>query len=102
MKPFDEYAMLPPLQPDQTCDALAQRFGCGCYIIDGNNINVEVVGISRNMQSLGIDKAQARQLMLDNPMGQHDELTPIFILQEKQNELTPTAGPPAGQARTGS
>lgn len=81
MKPFDEYAMLPPLRPDQTCDELAKRFGCACYIIDGNNINVEVIGMSANMPAMGIDRAIARELMLDNPMGQNDELTPIFLIE---------------------
>ncbi len=83
MKPFDEYAMLPPLRPDATCDELAARFGCGCYIIDGNNINVEVIGMSQNMAALGIDRALARAIMLDNPMGQNDELTPIFVIKER-------------------
>jgi len=82
MKPFDEYAMLPPLRPNETCDELATRFGCACYIIDGNNINVEVIGASQNMASLKIDRGIARELMLDNPMGQNDELTPIFLLEE--------------------
>ncbi len=82
MEPFDQYAMLPPQKPDETCDELAARFGCGCYIIDGNNINVEVIGASRNLSTFKIDRPLARQLMLDNPMGQNDELTPIFILTE--------------------
>ena len=82
MKPFDEYAMLPPLRPDETCDELAARFHCGFYIIDGNNINVEVIGMSRNMAALNVSKSLARDLMLDNPMGQNDELTPLFILRE--------------------
>ena len=82
MKPFDEYAMLPPLEPDATCEEIAQHFGCACYIIDGNNINVEVIGMSKNLPSLGLTKADARLLMLDNPMGQNDELTPIFVLRE--------------------
>lgn len=83
MKPFDEYAMLPPKEPDATCEMLAQKFGCACYMIDGNNINVEVIGMSKNLAVLKIDRALARELMLDNPMGQNDELTPIFILQEQ-------------------
>ena len=85
MKPFDEYAMLPPLEPDATCEKIAQRFGCGCYIIDGNNINVEVIGMSKNLGLLRVDKAFARLLMLDNPMGQNDELTPIFALREAKD-----------------
>ena len=87
MKPFDEYAMLPPLRPEAACDEIAARFGCACYIIDGNNINVEVIGMSHNMASLNIDKALASELMLDNPMGQNDELTPIFLLTEVKQEI---------------
>ena len=78
MAPFDQYAMLPPPNPDAICDELAGRFGCAAYIIDGNNINVEVVGRSAN---LPLSAADAREVMLDNPMGQGDELTPIFLIQ---------------------
>ena len=82
MKPFDEYAMLPPKDPDAVCESLAKQFGCAAYIIDGNNINVEVIGVSSNMASMKVDRALARELMLDNPMGQNDELTPIFLIRE--------------------
>jgi hypothetical protein len=82
MPPFDQYAMLPPLRPNETCDKIAMQFGCGCYIIDGNNINVEVIGMSANLDGMGVDRELARAVMLDNPMGQNDELTPIFIISE--------------------
>ena len=77
MPPFDQYAMLPSKHPDAICEELAQRFGCAAYIIDGNNINVEVVGRSTNMP---MSDADAREVMLDNPMGQGDELTPVFLI----------------------
>ncbi len=77
MPPFDQYAMLPSKHPDAICEELAQRFGCAAYIIDGNNINVEVVGRSSN---LPMPEADAREVMLDNPMGQGDELTPVFLI----------------------
>lgn len=77
MPPFDQYAMLPSPDPDAICDALAQRFGCAAYIIDGNNINVQIVGRSAN---LPMSEADAREVMLDNPMGQGDELTPVFLI----------------------
>ncbi len=77
MAPFDEYAMLPSKDPDGICDGLAQKFGCAAYVIDGNNINVEVVGRSAN---LPMSVAAAREVMLDNPMGQGDELTPVFLI----------------------
>lgn len=101
MKPFDEYAMLPPLRPDQTCEELAARFHCACYIIDGNNINVEVIGASRNLAEMGLDRAAARLLMLDNPMGQNDELTPIFVLADEkdvQRTQNPLSAPRASEA----
>jgi hypothetical protein len=77
MAPFDEYAMLPHPDPDGICQQLADRFGCAAYMIDGNNINVEVVGRSANMP---MSDAVAREVMLDNPMGQGDELTPVFLI----------------------
>ena len=79
MAPFDEYAMLPPEDPDAVCEELALRFGCAAYMIDGNNINVEVIGTSAN---LPMSRADAREVMLDNPMGQGDELTPIFLITD--------------------
>jgi hypothetical protein len=78
MPPFDQYAMLPHPQPDAVCDELARRFHCAAYMIDGNNINVEVVGRSANMP---FPDAVAREVMLDNPMGQGDELTPVFLIE---------------------
>ena len=78
MAPFDKYAMLPHPDPDGVCQQLADRFGCSAYMIDGNNINVEVVGTSAN---LPMSVADAREVMLDNPMGQGDELTPVFLIQ---------------------
>jgi len=78
MPPFDQYAMLPPKDPDGICEGLADRFGCAAYMIDGNNINVQVIGASRN---LPLSRADARLVMLDNPMGQKDELTPIFLIE---------------------
>ncbi|MDE2125941.1 MAG: hypothetical protein KGJ62_05060 [Armatimonadetes bacterium] len=93
MKPFDEYAMLPPRDPVDTCRRLSEEFGCACYIIDGNNINVKVVGMSPGLEDRGFDAATARLVMLDNPMGQRDELTPIFVLHERPTaEIAATDG----------
>ena len=94
IKPFDEYAMLPPPEPDAICDRLAQRFGCGVSILDANDIDVQVVGVSSNLRRLGMDKALIRKLNLDNPMSQEDTLTPIVILDEVRaaTRSAPTRG----------
>jgi hypothetical protein len=74
--PFDEFAMLGPADPDKACAAYARFLGHPVVIIDGNNINVEVLGMSPDMP---FDKATVRLVLLDNPMGQGDELTPFVI-----------------------
>jgi hypothetical protein len=77
VKPFDEFAMLGPADPDKACAAYAAHLGHPVVIIDGNNINVEVLGTSPDMP---VDKATARLVLLDNPMGQGEELTPFVLV----------------------
>lgn len=75
--PFDEFAMLGPADPDKACESFARFLGHPVVIIDGNNINVEVLGTSAGMP---VDRAAARLILLDNPMGQGDELTPFVVV----------------------
>jgi hypothetical protein len=82
VRPFDEWAMLPHPQPGAICDELAKRFGCAVVILDANNIDVQVIAASRNLGAVGLDDVWVRELTLDNPMGQDDELTPMIILRE--------------------
>ncbi len=81
--PFNEFAMLGPADPDKACAAYARFLGHPVVIIDGNNINVEVLGMSVDMP---VDKAQARLILLDNPMGQGDELTPFVVVHRAGGE----------------
>jgi hypothetical protein len=70
VKPFDEFAMLGPADPDAACAELAAHLRLPVAIVDANNINVEV-----------LDRAVVREVLLDNPLGQHDERTPIIIVR---------------------
>ncbi|MGZ5380177.1 MAG: hypothetical protein ACXWD8_20075, partial [Mycobacterium sp.] len=47
-------------------------------IIDGNNINTKIISVSRGMP---VDARLARLVLLDNPMGQDDEMTPIILVR---------------------
>lgn len=78
VKPFDEFAMLGPEDPPRDAQAIADQLGWPTVIVDANNINVEVLGASSDVP---VSKADARVLLLDNPMGQNDELTPIIIVR---------------------
>lgn len=79
MPPFDEFAMLGPGDPDAYCQRIEDTYGVPTVIIDGNNINVEVLGASRGVPET---RAKVREILLDNPVGQGDELTPIVIVRE--------------------
>lgn len=75
--PFDEFAMLGPADPDAACAAYSAHLGHPVVIIDGNYINVEVLGMSSGMP---VDATGAREILLDNPIGQGERLTPFVIV----------------------
>lgn len=79
MSPYDEFAMIGPSEPDKYCQWIEDTFGYPAVIIDGNNIDVQVLGTSRG---LPVSRDESRILLLDNPMGQGDEKTPIMILRK--------------------
>ncbi len=80
MYPYTEYAILPPKNPEQLCNDIEKQLNIKTIIIDGNNINTEIIAKSNNVK---LSNGTLRQILLDNPMGQDDELTP-FILIRKQ------------------
>jgi F420-0:gamma-glutamyl ligase len=79
MYPYDVYAALPPRDPAKVCADLERTTGIPTVIIDGNNINVEVIAQSGGVP---VDKKTARLALLDNPMGQDDEMTPFVLVRE--------------------
>ncbi|HNP79757.1 MAG TPA: coenzyme F420-0:L-glutamate ligase [Candidatus Pacearchaeota archaeon] len=80
MYPYTEYVALPPKDPKGTCEKIEKELGIPATIIDGNNINVEIISMSSN---LPVDKKTAREILLDNPMGQDNELTPFILVRKK-------------------
>jgi hypothetical protein len=83
MYPYTEYAILPPIDPEGIVQKVEDALGLPATIIDGNNIDVKIISMSRSMP---VDAAQARKILLDNPMGQDDELTPIILVREVGGE----------------
>jgi F420-0:gamma-glutamyl ligase len=79
MEPYKEYAALPPKNPRKACDDIATQLGVPVAIIDGNNINVKIIAMSRGVP---MDKKTARLILLDNPMGQDDEMTPFILIRK--------------------
>ncbi|HZJ34399.1 MAG TPA: coenzyme F420-0:L-glutamate ligase [Candidatus Angelobacter sp.] len=82
MPPFDEFAMIGPGEPKKYCQWVEDTFSIPTVVIDGNNINVEVLGMSKGVP---VSAKLARLILLDNPMGQDDEKTPIMIVRQQSN-----------------
>jgi hypothetical protein len=78
VKPFDEFAMLGPADPDAAARELTAHVGAPVAIVDANNINVEVLGTS---DAFPVDRKVVREALLDNPLGQNDELTPVIVVR---------------------
>jgi hypothetical protein len=78
VKPFDEFAMLGPADPAAAAAEIAAAVGAPVAIVDANNINVEVLGTSPGFP---VANPVVREVLLDNPLGQNDELTPIIVVR---------------------
>ena len=82
MYPYTEYAILPPKNPEKICNEIEKKFNLPAIIIDGNNINVKIISQSRGAP---IDKKLSRLVLLDNPIGQDDEMTPFILIRKKKD-----------------
>jgi hypothetical protein len=79
MWPYTEYAILPPIEPEQVCRQVEDELGIPAEIIDGNNIDVKIIAQGPGVP---VDMKASRLILLDNPMGQDDEMTPIILVRE--------------------
>ena len=80
VKPFDEFAMLGPADPEAAAQEVANMAGAPAAIVDANNINVEVLGASRDFP---LAPRVVTEVLRDNPLGQKDEQTPIIVVRRK-------------------
>ena len=80
IKPFNEFAMLGPEDPPRDAQAIEDAIGLPTAIVDANNINVKVLGVSRGVP---LSAAEVRLAVLDNPLGQDDERTPIIVVRPR-------------------
>ncbi len=65
-----------PKDPDQVAQKIADALGCGAAVVDVNDIDSAVLGVSR-----GVDLEEVRLALKDNPLGQGAEQTPLGILR---------------------
>ncbi|MEA4883155.1 MAG: coenzyme F420-0:L-glutamate ligase [Clostridia bacterium] len=75
--PYNRYAILGPLRPNETAQSLSEATGVPVAIIDANDLGVVVLGVS----SACPERAFLAEILADNPLGQSCEQTPIGILR---------------------
>lgn len=80
MYPYTEWGVLPPPAPQSDCERIEQETGIPAVVADANYIDVQVLGVSKGV---GLDKKLVRQIILDNPLGQGNKLTPFVIVRKK-------------------
>jgi hypothetical protein len=79
MYPYTEWAVLPPPDPQGVCDAVEKMTGMPAVTADANYINVKILGVSKGV---GLDKKTVRKILLDNPLGQGNKLTPFVLVRK--------------------
>lgn len=65
-----------PREPHRVAQELADALGCAAAVVDVNDIDSAVLGHSRDA-----DPAEVRRALMDNPLGQGAEQTPMGILR---------------------
>ena len=81
MYPYNEYAALPPKNPEKVCAEIEDKLKIPAVIVDSNNINVKVIAKSKGVK---YSSEFCREVLLDNPMGQDDEMTPFVIIRTEK------------------
>ncbi len=79
MYPYTEWGVLPPPAPHDDCEQVERETGIPAVVADANYIDVQVLGVSNGV---GLDKKIVRQIILDNPLGQGDKLTPFVLVRK--------------------
>lgn len=79
MYPYTEWGVLPPPDPQGDMEAVERETGIPAVTADANYIDVQILGVSRGV---GLDKNVVRRILLDNPLGQGNKMTPFVIVRK--------------------
>ncbi|HPW89886.1 MAG TPA: coenzyme F420-0:L-glutamate ligase [Paludibacteraceae bacterium] len=76
--PYNRYAKMAPKNPDKVARKLKERLGNEAFVLDANDLNVDILGKS----SKDLDVKFLKALFKDNPLGQSSQQTPIAIVRK--------------------
>lgn len=75
--PYNKYVVLGPVKPDKVAREISQRIGFRTAIVDINDLEGQVLGVSQK----SMDKGLYARILRDNPLGQDDQQTPMGIIR---------------------
>jgi hypothetical protein len=85
LPPFERTIVFGPLEPERVATEIGARLGCGCAIVDANDLKrAKVLGASPEVAQANVERA-----LLDNPHGNADEQTPIVVLKWRGSGANP-------------
>ncbi len=76
------YGFLAPKDPDGICDKIEQKHGVKTAMLDGNNVESIILGMSKGAKNL-YTKEKLLEIIFGNPQGQ-DDGTPILIVKDSK------------------
>jgi F420-0:gamma-glutamyl ligase-like protein len=77
LPPYNRYAILGPLKPNEVAQSLSEATGVPVAIVDANDLGVSVLGVSSECP----EPRFIAEVLADNPLGQSCEQTPIGIVR---------------------
>jgi len=78
LPPYNKYAKLGPLKPDEVAKKIKDETGAHVVIIDANDLGIRILGKSNS----SISDEFCENVFRDNPLGQSTQQTPIGIIRK--------------------
>ncbi len=76
--PYNNYVVLGPVNPDHVAKSIKERIGFDVLIVDINDIDGVILGISDD----SFDREFYAKVLRDNPLGQSRQQTPMGIIRK--------------------
>jgi len=77
--PYNHYVVLGPKEPDKVARDIKERIGFDTLIVDINDLDGEILGISDD----SLSRELYARVLKDNPLGQSRQQTPMGIIRKK-------------------
>ena len=88
LPPYERAIVFAPREPDVFAQAVSERTGAGCVVVDANDLEkAKVLGASADVNRSNVEFA-----LLDNPHGNGDEQTPVVVLKWRASGASPLFG----------